>query len=98
MANNRSVGRDTFIHDAKHPEEVIGGLILTAGITNANFYTMVDIVCIFDQNYSIHDERNLAIENDDNPFQPGNYYLVTNGKPASLYDTSQVKSSLDMSI
>lgn len=98
MANNRSEGRDTFIYDAKHPEEVIGGLILTAGMTNANFHTMVEIVCIFSQNYSIHDEGNLVIENDDNPLQPGNYYLVTNGKPASLYDSSQVKSSLNISI
>jgi hypothetical protein len=40
---NPSAGRDVHIFDASNRGTSIGGLILTAGITNANLYAMVEI-------------------------------------------------------
>ncbi|KAF8448357.1 hypothetical protein BGX38DRAFT_1250326 [Terfezia claveryi] len=43
MAANRSAGRDVHIYGANDPTTVLGGLIVTNGITNANFYSMVEV-------------------------------------------------------
>lgn len=39
-AANRSAGREVHIYDANDPATVLGRLILTNGVTNANFYSM----------------------------------------------------------
>ena len=44
---NRSAGRNVHIYDANDPTAVLGGLILVNGVTNANFYSMVEILIIF---------------------------------------------------
>ncbi|KAF1813960.1 hypothetical protein P152DRAFT_465712 [Eremomyces bilateralis CBS 781.70] len=41
---NRSLGRDVHIYDVNDRTTVLGGLILTNGVTNANFYSMVEII------------------------------------------------------
>ena len=83
---NRSAGRDVHIYSANDPATVLGGLILTNGVTNANFYSMVDIIFIFSQNYFLRDEGGTTVQKDDHPLQPGNYYFVTNGRfPSSGY-------------
>ena len=81
---NRSAGRGVHIYNANDPANVLGGLILTNGVTNANFYSMVDIVFVFSQNYFLRDEGGITVQKDDRPLQPGNYYFVTNGRFPSM--------------
>jgi len=87
---NRSAGRDVHIYSANDPATVLGGLILTNGVTNANFHSMVDIIFIFGQDYFLRDEGGTeggtTVQKDDHPLQPGNYYIVTNGRfPSTGY-------------
>lgn len=76
---NRSAGRDVHIYEAKDPDTVIGGLILTNGVTNANLYSMVEIICIFDSVYFLQDEYGITIQRDGSPLHPGKYYILTSG-------------------
>ncbi len=86
MPINRSLGRNVQIYDAKDPETILGGLILTNGVTNASFHSMVEIFCIFDSIYFLRDEGGTAIQKDDYPLRPGKYYIVTDGMQVSLHD------------
>jgi hypothetical protein len=81
MPANRSLGRDVFIYDGKDPDSVLGGLILTNGVTNANFYSMVEILIIFGVGgFSLLDDSGTKINRDDNPLQPGNYFIDADGR------------------
>jgi hypothetical protein len=80
MPADRSLGRDVFIYDAKDPDKVLGGLILTNGVTNANFYSMVEILIIFGGGFSLLDDNGTKINRDDNPLQPGNYFIDADGR------------------
>ena len=78
---DRSGGRDLHIFDARDRNTSIGGLILTAGITNANLYAMIKIFVIFKSEYSLQSESNVTIARDDNSLLlPGNYYIVSSCK------------------
>jgi hypothetical protein len=91
-AANRSGGRDVHIYDAKNPETVIGGLILTNGITNANLYSMVDILIVtlgpLELLYELRlgGEGGIMVERDNiNPLQPGNYYICASSTLLSRF-------------
>lgn len=77
MLLNRSAGRDVHIYDADRPSEVLGGLILTNGITNSNFYEMIEILFPFEGSFSLRHESNTTVQNDQNPLQRGKYYIDT---------------------
>jgi len=77
---NRSLGRNVHIYDDKHPDSVIGGLVLTNGITNGNFYSMVEILIIFTSAFLLRDEGGVELKKDNRPLQPGKYYIVATGK------------------
>ena len=77
---NRSGGRNVHIYDANDSGTVLGGLILTTGVTNANFYSMVEILFIFASTFFLQDEGETKIERDDHPLQPGKYYIVAAGQ------------------
>jgi hypothetical protein len=79
-AHNRSAGQNVHIYDAKDPDTVLGGLVLINGVTNGNFYSMVDIVCIFDSKYYMREEAGIIIQRDDHPLHTGKYYIVTDGR------------------
>ena len=72
---NRSVGRNVHIFDARDRNTSIGGLILTAGVTNANLYAMIEIFVIFNGEYILRNESDIMIEKDDSILLPGNYYI-----------------------
>jgi hypothetical protein len=72
---DRSRGRDVHIYDAKDPTTVLGGLILTNGVTNTNFYSMVEILVLFMSDFELRDEDDTKIEKNDDPLQPGRYYI-----------------------
>ncbi|KAI5850364.1 hypothetical protein DFP73DRAFT_539107 [Morchella snyderi] len=77
--SNRSLGRNVHIYNANDPAAELGGLVLTNGVTNANFYSMVEIICIFNHDYFIRDDGGTTVQRDNNPLQPGNYYILTDG-------------------
>ncbi|PUU73776.1 HNH endonuclease-domain-containing protein [Tuber borchii] len=79
ICDNRADGRDTFIYDSNHRDTLLGGLWLTEGVTNANLYYMVEIICVFTDTFDIHDNNEQLVERDEKPLQPGNYFIVTNG-------------------
>jgi hypothetical protein len=79
---DRSGGRNVHIYDAKKPTAVLGGLILSNGVTNANLYSMLGIFIISEGPFSeelfhLQDENGTRIEKDNHPLQPGKYYIVT---------------------
>ncbi len=77
---DRSSGRDVHIYDIKDPSTVLSGLFLENGITNANFYSMVEIIVKFSSDFELQHEGNTKIERDDDPLRPGNYYINVIGK------------------
>jgi len=85
---NRSGGRDVHIYDAKNPTAVLGGLILSNRVTNANLYSMLGIFIVFEepfppqgqepfQLFLMTDKMATRIEKNDNPLQPRKYHIVT---------------------
>ncbi|KAF8424374.1 HNH endonuclease-domain-containing protein [Tirmania nivea] len=79
MAANRSAGRDVHIYDSRDPDIVLGGLILTNGVTNANFYSMVEVFLLFDSDYVLRHEAGMVVTRDDQALRRGKYYIVTEG-------------------
>lgn len=69
-----------FIYDANRPDKALGGLILTQGLTNANFHHMVEILFIFTDPIRLCHDSNTVIERDGTSLRPGKYYIVTAGK------------------
>ena len=79
MAANRSAGRDVHIYDANDPNTVLGGLILTNGVTNANFYLMVEVFLFIDSEYVLRHEDGTELQRNDQSLRRGSYLIVTNG-------------------
>jgi hypothetical protein len=67
--------RDVHIFDISDRDTSIGGLVLTAGVTNANLYAMIEIFVIFNGEYILRNESDTTIEKDNSPLLPGNYYI-----------------------
>jgi hypothetical protein len=85
MPIDRSGGRNVHIYDAENPTVVLGGLILSNGITNANLYSMMDIFIVYKEPFSLRDEepfllldeKGTRIEKNNCPLQPGKYYIIS---------------------
>jgi hypothetical protein len=77
---NRSFGRDVHIYDTNNADVVLGGLVLIPGVTNATFYSMVEILIIFTSTFILQDEGGTKVERDDRPLQPGKYFIVSAGQ------------------
>jgi hypothetical protein len=77
---DRSRGRDVYIYDLKDPTTVLGGLILTNGVTRTNFYSMVRIFVLFMSDFELQDNNGTKIGRNDEPLQPGSYYIDAAGK------------------
>lgn len=75
---DRSAARDVYIYDANRPMEVLGGLVLTSGVLNWNFYQMIEILFIFEGLYSLRHEGN-TVQKDQNPLQKGDYHIHAAG-------------------
>ena len=76
---SRSIVRDVHIYSAKDTSTVLGGLMVNNGMTNANFYSMVEIVFIFDNDYTLSSESGATVQRDDHPLQAGKYFINTVG-------------------
>jgi hypothetical protein len=82
---DRSGGRNVRIYDAENPTVVLGGLILSNGVTNANLYSMLDMFITYkepfflkdEEPFLLQDEQGTRIEKNNRPLQPGNYYIIS---------------------
>ena len=77
---NHAVGRDTFIYDSNHRDTLLGGLWTAEGITNANLYCMVEIICLLTDTFHLCDNNEQLVERDEKPLRPGNYFIASNGR------------------
>ena len=86
---NRSGGRNIHIYNPDDLTEPLGGLVLTNGITNANLYAMVEVFVVINSNFVLRHQdptdglRDIPI--DEQPLQPGNYYVITGGRSFLAY-------------
>jgi len=64
-----------LIYDANDPDKVLGGPVLKNGVTNADMYSMGEIMIIFGGGFSQHEEGCTKIERDDCSLQPGNSFI-----------------------
>ncbi|PUU82977.1 hypothetical protein B9Z19DRAFT_1061410 [Tuber borchii] len=76
---SRALGRKVHIYNAKDTTTVLGGIHLTTGMTKANLYSMVEIVFIFDNDYTLSSESGATIQRDDHPLKKGKYFINTAG-------------------
>ena len=74
--------RNANIYDSDRRDNLIGGLWNAKGVTNAKLYSMVEIFCTFSDTFYLRHFRGQLVERDQHPVQPGDYLLVTNGRPA----------------
>ncbi|KAF8423471.1 HNH endonuclease-domain-containing protein [Terfezia claveryi] len=79
MAANRSAGRDVQLYDANDPTTVLGGLILTNGVTNVNFYSMIEVFLLFGSEYVLRHEDGTELQRNDQALRRGSYFIVTDG-------------------
>jgi len=84
MSWDRSAGRNVHIY---HPDDLakpLGGLVVTNGITNANFYAMVEVFVFSSSPFVLRHEDVTDslrdIPRDERPLQPGNYYVIAEGE------------------
>ena len=82
MAANRSIGRNVQLYDAKDRVTLLGGLILTNGVTKSNFYSMVEIFLLFQSSFLIECETSATLERNEEPLPHGDYYVI--GPPLTL--------------
>jgi len=79
MPKDRSLGHNVHIYSTKDTSTIVGGLVTTDGMTNANFYSMLEITYILDKDYTLRYEGGTIVQRDDNPLQPGKYFISTAG-------------------
>ncbi|KAG0134165.1 hypothetical protein HOY82DRAFT_577530 [Tuber indicum] len=75
MAADRSTIRDTFVYASDDRDTQLGGLYTSPSITNDNFYSMVEIICVFSDTFELHNDKGQHVERDDKQLQPGDYYI-----------------------
>ena len=56
-AGRRAILRNIFFFDFRDPFTLLGGLVLTPGITNANFYSMLDIALVISSTYFLQNDN-----------------------------------------
>ncbi|PUU82974.1 hypothetical protein B9Z19DRAFT_965889 [Tuber borchii] len=77
---SRALGRNVHIYSARDTNTVLGGLVATDGMTNANFYSMVEIIFIFDSDYTLCRKKSgTTVPRDNDLLQAGKYLINTAG-------------------
>ena len=96
MAGSRAAARDVFFYDLRDPPTVLGGLVLTHGITNANFYSMTNIVLRLSSDYFLQTNSGETLPKDSRPLLPGHYFIVTDGT-VQVSDTPAITRTASIS-
>ncbi|KAL2195323.1 HNH endonuclease-domain-containing protein [Corynascus similis CBS 632.67] len=79
MSGKRSLPRNVFIWHLNGDNEdriPLGGLVLTAGVTNMDFRQMLDILLINSNDCVVQNEHGDEILRDDQPLLPGGYTVI----------------------
>ncbi|KAG0129278.1 hypothetical protein HOY82DRAFT_564560 [Tuber indicum] len=76
---DRSAWRDTHIYSSDNRETILRGLWVSEGITVANLYPMLEILCFFTDTFVLHDQQEQLLARDSEQLKLGNYYIVING-------------------
>ena len=79
-AGVRTLARNVFFYDLRDLSILLGGLVLNPGVTNANFYSMIDIVLVISSTYFLQNDNSETLQRDSQPLLPGNYFIVADGK------------------
>ncbi len=74
----RALARDVFFYDLRDLDTLLGGLALNRGVTNANFYAMVNIVLVISGPFLVQNDEGETVLQDEQPLLPGNYFIVAN--------------------
>ena len=77
---DRLAWRDTHIYASYSRDTMLGGLWASEGITNANLYSMLEIICSFTDTFHLYDDHKQLVGKDGQQLRPGNYFVVTNGR------------------
>lgn len=79
---DRTGNRNDHLYDARAREAVLGGLVLTNGVTKGNLHMMVEIILIptedllSDGSYSpLEDSAGDTLERDSTELEIGSYYV-----------------------
>ncbi|AEO69939.1 uncharacterized protein THITE_2120698 [Thermothielavioides terrestris NRRL 8126] len=81
LEHARALSRDVFIYDLRDFDTLLGGLSLNAGVTNANFYAMAEIIIEISPPgpFFLQDENGETVAQDTQPLRPGRYFVVADG-------------------
>ena len=77
--SSRAIGRNVHIYDPNDPYLILGGLLVTRGMTNANLYSMVDIILTFTTSFTLQLKSGITIPRDSYSLEPGSYFVVSAG-------------------
>jgi hypothetical protein len=83
---DRSQGRNVHIFNSSENTTPVGGLVLTNGLTNANLYSMVEIIVIVTSPFTLRSKDNDIITRDGNLLQPGSYYICSASRIYTSYN------------
>ncbi|PKS12583.1 hypothetical protein jhhlp_000791 [Lomentospora prolificans] len=72
--------RDVVFSDLRDPSTILGGLILTHGVTNEGFYRMVSIVLISKSDIFIQTENGNRLLRDSQPLLRGHYLIISDSE------------------
>ncbi|KAK0731142.1 hypothetical protein B0H67DRAFT_653743 [Lasiosphaeris hirsuta] len=92
MSEVRALARDIFIYDLQDFDTLLGALVLTAGMTNANLYAIVNIIIDVSPppgHFILQDDNGETAAKDTQPLLPGAYFSW----PMQTADAPQVRVS-----
>lgn len=72
---SRASDRTVFIFNGQGTNEQLGGLVNNEGITNNNFFEMLEILLIFRSYYTLRLESGGMVPHDDAKLRDGKYYV-----------------------
>jgi len=75
----REFARNIHIDSSNNHDIIFGGLVCTEGMTNSNFYSMVEMMFEFDSPFGLVNQGGETIPRDDQCLEPGNYAISING-------------------
>lgn len=89
--STRSIDRNVYVFDNQEPTKVLGGLCITPGITNKSFHIMIEVLIVFNASFTLTREGLIVPRNED-PLQPGNYYVVSDGQLPHVFIVKRLPS------
>lgn len=80
---SRASDRTVFIYNGQGNNEQLGGLVNNEGITNNNFFGMLEILLIFRSSYTLRLESGGMVLHDDAQLLDGKYYVDGKSKTSA---------------